>query len=93
MQQHLLTSLYENEFQQFVRFKLVERAKVRLGKAILSDREKDGLSDAFVITNPRLRDHPIVMASDGFSKVRQLFNEPSNIYSGHWIPPLNNHWT
>ncbi|TIB68168.1 hypothetical protein E3Q17_03752 [Wallemia mellicola] len=69
MQQHLLTSLYENEFQQFVRFKLVERAKVRLGKAILSDREKDGLSDAFVITNPRLRDHPIVMASDGFSKV------------------------
>ncbi|TIA88042.1 hypothetical protein E3P81_03670 [Wallemia ichthyophaga] len=69
IQQHLLSSLYENEFQQFVRFKLVERAKVRLGKAILSDREKDGLSDAFVITNPRLRDHPIVMASDGFSKV------------------------
>lgn len=64
-QANLLQSLYENEFQNFIRHKLVERSRVRLGKENLSELEKNGLSDSFVLTNPRLRDHPIVMSSKG----------------------------
>ncbi|TIB92323.1 hypothetical protein E3Q19_01988 [Wallemia mellicola] len=68
-QANLLHSLYEVEFQNFIRHKLIERSKVRLGKENLSDLEKNGLGDSFVLTNPRLRDHPIVMSSLGFTKV------------------------
>lgn len=67
-QGHLLRSLYDNEFQRFVRNRVVETARVRLGRFDLSagDAEKDGLGDCFCLTNPRLRDHPIVLTSPGF---------------------------
>ncbi|TIB11509.1 hypothetical protein E3P92_02886 [Wallemia ichthyophaga] len=68
-QTNLLHSLYEIDFQNFIRHKLIERSKVRLGKENLNDLERNGLGDSFVLTNPRLRDHPIVMSSLGFTKV------------------------
>ncbi|KAL8290285.1 hypothetical protein RQP46_003224 [Phenoliferia psychrophenolica] len=42
---HLLGSLYNQQFQAFIRYKLVETASVRLGKYNLSQREREGLGD------------------------------------------------
>lgn len=40
-----------------------------LGKANLVSQESEGLGDTFVLTNPRLPDHPVVLVSDGFVDV------------------------
>ncbi|KAL8292443.1 hypothetical protein RQP46_001055 [Phenoliferia psychrophenolica] len=66
---HLLASLYQNQFQTYIRHKLVDTASVRLGKFNLSDSDRAGLGDCFCLTNPRLPDHPIVLASAGFEAV------------------------
>jgi hypothetical protein len=42
---------------------------VTLGKTNLASQESEGLGDTFVLTNPRLPDHPIVLVSDGFVDV------------------------
>lgn len=65
-QQHLLRSLYTTSFSDFIRYKLIEEASVRLGQVGL---DHTGLADAFCLTNPRLRDHPIVLVSPGFERL------------------------
>lgn len=47
---HLARSLYENEFQGFVKEQLVEQTKVRLGSG---SEAFEGLGQAFCLTNPR----------------------------------------
>lgn len=47
---HLARSLYQNEFQVFVKEQLVEQTKVRLGGGI---EAFEGLGQAFCLTNPR----------------------------------------
>ncbi|KAJ6543557.1 hypothetical protein DFH09DRAFT_1282396 [Mycena vulgaris] len=68
-QNQLLESLYNNQFQRFVKHKIIQEAHVTLGKANLTSQESEGLGDTFVLTNPRLPDHPIVLVSDGFVDV------------------------
>ncbi|ORY91586.1 hypothetical protein BCR35DRAFT_70972 [Leucosporidium creatinivorum] len=65
-QQHLLQGLYNSAFHDFIRHKLIEEASVRLGQVGLSGT---GLGDAFCLTNPRLRDHPITLVSPGFERL------------------------
>ncbi|KAF9513070.1 hypothetical protein BS47DRAFT_1485914 [Hydnum rufescens UP504] len=66
-QQHLLETMYHHQFQGFVKTKLMQQAHIKLGKHSLTN--PDGLGDCFCLTNPRLRDHPIVLVSDGFNAV------------------------
>ncbi|KAF8320538.1 PAS domain-containing protein [Cantharellus anzutake] len=66
-QQYLLESMYSNEFQSFVKQRLIEQAEVKLGRHKVANA--DGLGDCFCLTNPRLPDHPIVLVSDGFNAV------------------------
>ncbi|SCV70872.1 BQ2448_3634 [Microbotryum intermedium] len=66
-QQHLLHSLYSSEFQSFIKYKLVEECHVRLGQT--ESLPGTGLGDAFCLTNPRLRDHPITLLSPGFERL------------------------
>lgn len=70
LQRHLLQSLYRGEFQNFVKAKLVEHNKVRLG-TLMDDSaggtSASGLGDCFCLTNPRLRENPIVLVSPGFT--------------------------
>ncbi|KAJ7112818.1 hypothetical protein C8R43DRAFT_133480 [Mycena crocata] len=68
-QHQLLESLYNDQFQRFVKHKIIQEAHVTLGKANLASQESEGLGDTFVLTNPRLPDHPIVLVSDGFVEV------------------------
>lgn len=65
-QQTLLNHLFHNQFQKYIQYKLTENASVRLGQIGLTESEKSGLGEAFCLTNPRLRDHPIVLVSRGF---------------------------
>lgn len=86
--QHLLSSLYVNEFQGFVKHRLLKHATVQLGKYNLSASERAGLcvfraleqraeltcllhpsGDAFCLTNPRMRDQPIVLCSPAFCAI------------------------
>ncbi|PWN54058.1 hypothetical protein IE53DRAFT_383399 [Violaceomyces palustris] len=69
IQNHLLRDLYHNEFQRFIKKQLVEASKIRLGKIELDEGERDGLGDCFCLSNPRLRENPIVLVSDGFVAV------------------------
>lgn len=68
-QNQLLESMYNDQFQRFVKHKIIQEAHVTLGKANLTSQESEGLGDTFVLTNPRLPDHPIVLVSDGFVDV------------------------
>ncbi|KAL8276723.1 hypothetical protein RQP46_010902 [Phenoliferia psychrophenolica] len=68
-QKALLSSLFAGEFQSFVKHKLIEHALVRLGQVGLTPEERLGLGSAFCLTNPRLRDHPIVLVSTGFERL------------------------
>ena len=68
VQQHLLHSLYKTEFQRFVKAQLVEHHKIRLGDFDM-DGDRNGLGDCYCLTNPRLRENPIVLVSPGFEKV------------------------
>ncbi|KAJ6578148.1 hypothetical protein B0H19DRAFT_912610, partial [Mycena capillaripes] len=68
-QAHLLESMYNDQFQRFLKHKILQEAHVTLGKPNLTSQESEGLGDTFVLTNPRLPDHPIVLVSDGFVNV------------------------
>ncbi|KAL8277924.1 hypothetical protein RQP46_009743 [Phenoliferia psychrophenolica] len=61
----LLNSLYANEFQSYIKHRLVEHAQVRLGGTELFS-DAAGLGESFVLTNPRLQDSPIVLVSPAF---------------------------
>ena len=50
---------------QFIRRKLIEHSQVRLG----TSGDMSGVGEAFVLTNPRLRDHPIVSVSPKFCEM------------------------
>ncbi|PWN42464.1 hypothetical protein IE81DRAFT_124085 [Ceraceosorus guamensis] len=63
--QHLLSSLYKTEFQSFVKAQLIEHNKVKLGR--FDNNERTGLGDCYCLTNPRLRENPIVLVSPGFT--------------------------
>ncbi|GAA5821835.1 hypothetical protein JCM11251_004735, partial [Rhodosporidiobolus azoricus] len=65
---HLLQSLYASEFESFVRFRLLKHTKTQLARYHLApvDRESSGIGSAYVVTNPRLPDDPIVLVSPGF---------------------------
>ncbi|KAL8287254.1 hypothetical protein RQP46_003706 [Phenoliferia psychrophenolica] len=68
-QKELLASLFNTDFQSYMQKKLVEHAVARLGSWGVAAGTGDGLADCFCLTNPRLRDHPIVLASDGFASL------------------------
>ncbi|KAK4703566.1 hypothetical protein P7C70_g2656, partial [Phenoliferia sp. Uapishka_3] len=65
----LLAALFNTDFQSYMQAKLVEHAVSRLGSWKVSSGSGDGLADCYCLTNPRLRDHPIVLASEGFAKL------------------------
>jgi PAS domain S-box-containing protein len=71
MQQHLLQSLYRTEFQLFVKAQFIQHYKVKLGHLNNSeeDFEQTGLGDCYCLTNPRLRENPIILVSPGFEKI------------------------
>ncbi|KNE90441.1 hypothetical protein PSTG_16108 [Puccinia striiformis f. sp. tritici PST-78] len=69
IENRLLISLYRHEFPLFLKKTLVSNVIVKLGKFNLNENDRDGLGDCFCLTNPRLRDHPIVLVSEGFTKV------------------------
>lgn len=68
-QRELLQRLFANEFQHYVRFRLVEDASARLGHSILTEADNHGIGDAFVLTDPHRPDGPIVFVSRGFEHV------------------------
>ncbi|GAA5855995.1 hypothetical protein JCM8547_002930 [Rhodosporidiobolus lusitaniae] len=79
----LLSRLYEREYQPFLQKRLVEMVVGRLGSwkagygwtggaqggGRAPNMVSDGLADCYCLTNPRLRDNPIVLASEGFSQL------------------------
>ncbi|CAH7685110.1 hypothetical protein BY996DRAFT_4592287, partial [Phakopsora pachyrhizi] len=67
VERDLLKSLFNNEFQSFLKHLVVSQVQVRLGKYNLSEDDKDGLGNFFILDN--LEDHPIVLVSGGFTKV------------------------
>lgn len=72
IQQHLLQSMYKGEFQIFIKARLIEYNKVKLGSFNNDDdddNQQTGLGDCYCLTNPRLRENPIVLVSPGFEKV------------------------
>ncbi|WAQ91107.1 hypothetical protein PtA15_13A508 [Puccinia triticina] len=64
--QHLLESLYNDTFKQFITSKLLEITKMKLRSGV-DEKACKGLGDSFVVSNPRLRDNPVVMVSPSFS--------------------------
>lgn len=75
---HLLESLYRREFEGFIKSRLVRHTQAQLAKYNLKPEERGGIGSSFILTNPRLRDDPIVLVSPGFCEltVRSLFNLP-----------------
>ncbi|KAK4704492.1 hypothetical protein P7C70_g1726, partial [Phenoliferia sp. Uapishka_3] len=67
--QKLLRSLYYNEFNAYVKHRLVQHAHVRLGAPELGSASIEGLGEAFCLTNPRLPDSPIVLCSPAFERI------------------------
>ncbi|GAA5900612.1 hypothetical protein JCM6882_000921 [Rhodosporidiobolus microsporus] len=68
---YLLHSLYASEFENFVRFRLLKHTKAQISRYHLApaDRESSGIGSAFLCTNPRLPDDPIVLVSPGFCQL------------------------
>lgn len=62
----LLECLYAESFKNFLTSKLLEVTRMKL-RSDLNEDTCEGLGDSFVVTNPRLRDNPIVMVSPGFT--------------------------
>ena len=52
-QQYLLDSMYQGQFQNFVKQKIIEKTEARF--ANVNFQTSDGLADCFCLTNPRLR--------------------------------------
>ncbi|KAJ7909065.1 hypothetical protein B0H13DRAFT_646451 [Mycena leptocephala] len=93
-QAQLLESMYNDQFQRFVKHKIIQEAHVMLGKANLTAQESEGLGDTFVLTNPRLPDHPIVLVSDGFVDVTgypkaQIIGRNCRFLQGPGTPPAS----
>ncbi|KAG0149995.1 hypothetical protein CROQUDRAFT_720718 [Cronartium quercuum f. sp. fusiforme G11] len=63
----LVRSMFADEFRRFIISKLVKLTTGRLGGELASDM--GALAEAFVLTNPRAKDNPIVMASPGFTSM------------------------
>ncbi|SCV71020.1 BQ2448_3782 [Microbotryum intermedium] len=63
---HLLNTLYANEFHGFIRHRLLQHTRAQLSKYELANDQRSGLGDVFCLTNPRLPDAPIVLASPAF---------------------------
>ncbi|KAK4055556.1 hypothetical protein OIV83_000102 [Microbotryomycetes sp. JL201] len=63
---HLLERLYRDEFGEYVKHYLIRHTSVELGKYGVTAKDRQGLGEAFVMSNPRLHDQPIVLASDAF---------------------------
>ncbi|MBW0487470.1 hypothetical protein O181_027185 [Austropuccinia psidii MF-1] len=61
----LLESLYERTFKQFVTEKLVEVTRMKLHGNM--ENYFSRLGDSFVLSNPWLRDNPVVLVSPGFA--------------------------
>ncbi|KAJ7831145.1 hypothetical protein B0H14DRAFT_3714011 [Mycena olivaceomarginata] len=68
-QARLLESMYNDQLQRFVKHKIIQATHVTLGKVNPMSQASEGLGDTFILTNPRLPDHPIVLVSDGFVDV------------------------
>ncbi|GAA5955398.1 hypothetical protein JCM3765_006765 [Sporobolomyces pararoseus] len=64
---HLLQELYSSEFESFVKHRLLAHTKLQLEKRDLNKNDIAGLGEAFVLSNPKLHDCPIVLASPAFS--------------------------
>lgn len=64
--QHLLQSLYNETFKRFITSKLLEITKMKLRSGVDENTCK-GLGDSFVVSNPHLRDNPVVMVSPSFT--------------------------
>ncbi|GAA6019145.1 hypothetical protein JCM10207_006557 [Rhodosporidiobolus poonsookiae] len=66
---HLLHSLYTREFEGFVRHRLLKHTKAQLQQYHLSPENRGGIGSAFLLTNPRLPDDPIVLVSPAFTEL------------------------
>ncbi|KAF7299610.1 hypothetical protein HMN09_00966400 [Mycena chlorophos] len=96
-QAQLLESMYDDGFQRFVKHQIIQEAHVALGRANLnlaSNEFGEGLGDTFVLTNPRLPDHPIVLVSDGFVAVTgyprsQIIGRNCRFLQGPGTPPAS----
>ncbi|GAA5992720.1 hypothetical protein JCM10908_006897 [Rhodotorula pacifica] len=66
---HLLESLYRKEFEGFIKTRLVRHTQAQLAKYNLKPEERGGIGSSFILTNPRLRDDPIVLVSPGFCEL------------------------
>ncbi|GAA6062436.1 hypothetical protein JCM10212_003310 [Sporobolomyces blumeae] len=64
--QHLLEELYATEFETYVKHRLLAHTKLQLEKHDLNKNDVAGLGEAFVLSNPKLQDCPIVLASPAF---------------------------
>ncbi|GAA6019147.1 hypothetical protein JCM10207_006558 [Rhodosporidiobolus poonsookiae] len=62
----LLERLYEGEFEGYVKHRLLAHTKAQLEKRDVQLQDVAGLGEAFVLSNPRLPDQPIVLASPAF---------------------------
>ncbi|KAJ6489017.1 hypothetical protein C8R45DRAFT_1097350 [Mycena sanguinolenta] len=93
-QAQLLETMYNDQFQRFVKHKIIQETHVTLGKANLLSQDSEGLGDTFVLTNPRLPDHPIVLVSDGFVDVTgypkaQIIGRNCRFLQGPGTPPAS----
>ncbi|GAA6029603.1 hypothetical protein JCM8097_000958 [Rhodosporidiobolus ruineniae] len=62
----VLERLYEGEFEGYVKHKLLAHTRMQLEKRGIEAASVAGLGEAFVLSNPRLPDQPIVCASPAF---------------------------
>jgi PAS domain S-box-containing protein len=63
----VLKGMYNSHFKDFVRRKLVEQSQVKLG--MTGGAEREGIGEIWCVSNPRLRDHPLVLVSEAFCKM------------------------
>ncbi|KAI9606528.1 hypothetical protein H4Q26_006062 [Puccinia striiformis f. sp. tritici PST-130] len=76
--QYLMQSLYNDTFKQFISSKLLEITKMKLRSGV-DENTCEGLGlqwfpgDSFCVSNPRLRDNPVVMVSPSFSATTGKF--------------------
>ncbi|GAA6004616.1 hypothetical protein JCM11491_002169 [Sporobolomyces phaffii] len=66
----LLDSFYANEFEAFMKSRLVKHTQEQLGRYHLATTDaRSGIGEAYVLVNPRLQDRPIVLVSPGFEQL------------------------
>lgn len=62
----LLDELYTNEFQTYIRHQLLLTVTAQLARLDIGTEGTSGLGEAFVLSNPRIADCPIVLCSPAF---------------------------